>query len=108
MKQLKYQEKAVKQLVEVTVNLLSLNGNRRQIVLKAPTGAGKTVMASEMLATLTEELQSRSDLPFQQVAFIWIAPNKLHQQSYFKMKNFFTETKLLRRSSKQRKPTISW
>ena len=96
MKQLKYQEKAVKQLVETTVNMLSLNGNRRQIVLKAPTGAGKTVMASEMLATLTEELQSRSDLPFQQVAFIWIAPNKLHQQSYFKMKNFFTETKLLK------------
>ena len=96
MKQLKYQEKAVGQLVETTVNLLGLNGNRRQVVLKAPTGAGKTVMASEMLATLTEELQSRSDLPFRQVAFIWIAPNKLHQQSYFKMKNFFTETKLLK------------
>ena len=96
MKQLKYQEKAVRQLVENTVNLLGLNGNRRQVVLKAPTGAGKTVMASEMLATLTEELQSRSDLPFRQVAFIWIAPNKLHQQSYFKMKNFFTETKLLK------------
>ena len=83
-------------MVETTVNLLGLNGNRRQVVLKAPTGAGKTVMASEMLATLTEELQSRSDLPFRQVAFIWIAPNKLHQQSYFKMKNFFTETKLLK------------
>lgn len=96
MKQLKYQEKAVGQLVETTVNLLGLNGNRRQVVLKAPTGAGKTVMASEMLATLTEELQSRSDLPFRQVAFIWIAPNKLHQQSYFKMKNFFTETRLLK------------
>ena len=96
MKQLKYQEEAVKQLVDTAVNLLGLNGNRRQVVLKAPTGAGKTVMASEMLATLTEELQSRSDLPFQQVAFIWIAPNKLHQQSYFKMKNFFTETKLLK------------
>lgn len=96
MKQLKYQEKAVRQLVENTINLLGFNGNRRQVVLKAPTGAGKTVMASEMLATLTEELQSRSDLPFRQVAFIWIAPNKLHQQSYFKMKNFFTETKLLK------------
>ena len=96
MKQLKYQEKAVRQLVDTAVNLLGLSGNRRQVVLKAPTGAGKTVMASEMLATLTEELQSRSDLPFRQVAFIWIAPNKLHQQSYFKMKNFFTETKLLK------------
>ena len=96
MKQLKYHEKAVGQLVENTINLLGSNGNRRQVVLKAPTGAGKTVMASEMLATLTEALQSRSDLPFRQVAFIWIAPNKLHQQSYFKMKNFFTETKLLK------------
>lgn len=96
MKQLKYQQKAVKELVEKTIQLLTLNGNRRQLIFKAPTGSGKTVMGSELLATLTEELQSRSDLPFQQVAFVWIAPNKLHQQSYFKMKNFFTESNLLR------------
>lgn len=96
MKELKYQQKAVKELVEKTVDLLRLNGNRQQLIFKAPTGAGKTVMASEMLATLAEELQTRSDLPFQHVAYIWIAPNKLHEQSYFKMKNFFTETRLLR------------
>ena len=30
------------------------------------------------------------------VAFIWIAPNKLHEQSYFKMKNYFTESRLLK------------
>ena len=96
MKELKYQQKAVRELVEKTVDLLRLNGNRQQLIFKAPTGAGKTVMASEMLATLAEELQTRSDLPFQHVAYIWIAPNKLHEQSYFKMKNFFTETRLLR------------
>ena len=96
MKELKYQQKAVKELVEKTVDLLRINGNRQQLIFKAPTGAGKTVMASEMLATLSEELQARSDLPFQHVAYIWIAPNKLHEQSYFKMKNFFTETRLLR------------
>lgn len=96
MKELKYQQKAVKELVEKTVELLRLNGNHHQLIFKAPTGAGKTVMASEMLATLAEELQTRSDLPFQHVAYIWIAPNKLHEQSYFKMKNFFTETRLLR------------
>lgn len=96
MKELKYQQKAVKELVEKTVDLLRLNDNRLQLIFKAPTGAGKTVMASEMLATLSEELQARSDLPFQHVAYIWIAPNKLHEQSYFKMKNFFTETRLLR------------
>lgn len=96
MKELKYQQKAVKELVEKTVDLLRLDGNRHPLIFKAPTGAGKTVMASEMLATLYEELQTRSDLPFQDVAYIWIAPNKLHEQSYFKMKNFFTETRLLR------------
>ena len=96
MKQINYQQKAVKELVEKTIDLLRLNGHRHKLVFKAPTGAGKTVVASEMLGVLAEELQSRSDLATQEVAFIWIAPNKLHEQSYFKMKNFFTENRKLR------------
>lgn len=96
MKQINYQQKAVKELVEKTIDLLRLNGHRHKLVFKAPTGAGKTVVASEMLGVLAEELQSRSDLSTQEVAFIWIAPNKLHEQSYFKMKNFFTESRKLR------------
>ena len=96
MKEIKYQQKYVHQLVDMTIDLLRLTGHRKTLIFKAPTGAGKTVMASQMLADLTEELQSRGDSPYQQVAFIWIAPNKLHQQSYFKMKNYFTETRLLK------------
>lgn len=96
MKDLIFQQKAVRKLVNETIELLRQSGNRKTIIFKAPTGAGKTVMASQMLADLTEELQSRGDSPYQQVAFIWIAPNKLHQQSYFKMKNYFTETRLLK------------
>ena len=96
MKELKFQQKAVRKLVDETIDLLRLSGHRKTLIFKAPTGAGKTVMASQMLADLTEELQSRGDSPYQQVAFIWIAPNKLHQQSYFKMKNYFTETRLLK------------
>ena len=95
-KELIFQQKAVRKLVDETIDLLRLSSHRKTLIFKAPTGAGKTVMASQMLADLTEELQSRSDSPYQQVAFIWIAPNKLHQQSYFKMKNYFTETRLLR------------
>ena len=95
MKDLKFQQKAVRRLVDEAIDLLRLSGHRKSIIFKAPTGAGKTVMASQMLADLTEELQSRGDSPYQQVAFVWIAPNKLHQQSYFKMKNYFTETRLL-------------
>lgn len=96
MKEIKYQQKYVRKLVDETFDLLQLPGNRKTIIFKAPTGSGKTVMASQMLADLTVELQTRGDSPYQQVAFIWIAPNKLHQQSYFKMKNYFTETRLLK------------
>lgn len=96
MKEIKYQQKYVRQLMDMTIDLLRLTGHRKTLIFKAPTGSGKTVMASQMLADLTEELQSRGDSPYQQVAFIWIAPNKLHQQSYFKMKNYFTETRLLK------------
>jgi len=96
MKEIKYQQKYVRKLVDETIDLLRLSGHRKTLIFKAPTGSGKTVMASQLLADLTEELQSRGDSPYQQVAYIWIAPNKLHQQSYFKMKNYFTETRLLR------------
>lgn len=96
MKNIQYQQKAVSELVEKTIGLLSLSGNRHTLVFKAPTGSGKTVMASEMLIRLNNELAERPDAPFTEVAYIWIAPNKLHEQSYFKMKNYFTETKILR------------
>lgn len=96
MKEIKYQQKYVRELVDKTIDLLRLTGHRKTLIFKAPTGSGKTVMTSQMLADLTEELQSRGDSPYQQVAFIWIAPNKLHQQSYFKMKNYFTETRQLK------------
>ena len=96
MKNIQYQQKAVNELVEKTIGLLSLGGNRHTLVFKAPTGSGKTVMASDMLMRLNDELAERPDAPFTDVAYIWIAPNKLHEQSYFRMKNYFTETKALR------------
>ena len=96
MKQIRYQQKAVDELVNKTIDLLGLRGNRHTLVFKSPTGSGKTVMASEMLMRLNQELAERPDAPFTEVAYIWIAPNKLHEQSYFKMKNYFTENCALR------------
>ena len=90
MKVLKYQQKAVQELVDKSIELLSLAGQRHTLVFEAPTGAGKTIMASEMLVRLCTELTERADSPCSEVAFMWIAPNKLHEQSYFKMKTFFT------------------
>ncbi|MCF0187598.1 MAG: DEAD/DEAH box helicase family protein, partial [Bacteroidaceae bacterium] len=91
MKEVSYQVEAVKELVKKTRELLLEQGDRLKLVFKAPTGAGKTVMASQMLDELTTELSSVG----REAAFIWIAPNKLHQQSYLKMKNYFTETRVL-------------
>lgn len=96
MKQIRYQQKAVDELVNKTIDLLGLQGNRHTLVFQSPTGSGKTVMASEMLMRLNQELAERPDAPCTEVAYIWIAPNKLHEQSYFKMKNYFTENCALR------------
>ncbi len=96
MKQIRYQQKAVDELVNKTIDLLGLRGSRHTLVFKSPTGSGKTVMTSEMLMRLNQELTERPDAPYTEVAYIWIAPNKLHEQSYFKMKNYFTESCALR------------
>ena len=95
LKQVRYQETAVNELVSKTIKLLNSAGQRKKLVFKAPTGSGKTVMASEMLGRLVSELPERTDCNYDKIALIWIAPNKLHEQSYFKMKNFFTETRIL-------------
>ncbi len=92
IKEISYQTDAVNELVEKTIKLLDASGSRKKLVLKAPTGSGKTVMASQMLDELTTQLADEG----REVALIWIAPNKLHQQSYLKMKNYFTETRVLR------------
>lgn len=45
-----------------------------------------------MLDELTTQLKEEG----KEVAIIWIAPNKLHQQSYMRMRNYFSETRVLR------------
>ena len=92
---LKYQLDAVDDLLRNTYALMQLNGQRHRLIFKAPTGAGKTVMAARYLQRLAEELPQKQDLPAQEAAFIWIAPNELHIQSYEKLKDIFAETRAL-------------
>ena len=51
MKSLQYQQRAVNELVDKTIRLLNDGGSRQKLVFEAPTGAGKTVMACQALAT---------------------------------------------------------
>ena len=87
-----YQKEAVRRLKENIVDMLGWEGMRQKIVFKAPTGSGKTVMTSALLDELKSELETR----YMECAFIWIAPNKLHIQSYLSFRNFFSETRSLR------------
>ena len=92
IKEVRYQTEAVAELIAKTRQLLESAGERKRLVFKAPIGSGKTVMASKLLDELVQQLAEEG----QAVAMIWIAPNKLHQQSYFRMKSYFTESRHLR------------
>ena len=91
-----YQSEAVSGLIKDTFSLLRMPGARQKIVFKAPTGAGKTVTMAAYLNSLCEELPDRLDVPQKRLAFIWIAPNQLHLQSFNALKNYFAELRSIR------------
>lgn len=91
-----YQEKAVNRLLEDTYQLLKQAGTRRRMVLKAPTGAGKTITMSAFLNLLATELPDKLEIQKRKVAFIWFAPNQLHLQSYESLKDYFKELRTIK------------
>jgi len=91
-----YQEEAVYALINDTYSLMKLPGARLKMVLKAPTGAGKTIIMAEYLNQLSEELPDKLELPKKKVAYIWFAPNQLHLQSYLSLKEYFSELRSIK------------
>lgn len=73
---MKFQEKRVKTLVARALEFLA-EGEPKVLLLESPTGSGKTVMTSELMERLALKAGS--------IAFIWLAPNKLHDQSLRRM-----------------------
>ena len=91
-----YQNKYVNKLKELMISLFNQKKSRLKLIFKAPTGAGKTVMASKLLEDITYELPSNYDCAVHKVCFIWISPNQLYRQSCLSMQNFFSQTRSLR------------
>ncbi len=101
MRSIEYQQKAIAELTQKTIDLLSHVDmanpltKRRKIVFEAPTGAGKTVMTCQALANIVDELKEHGDCPYQEAAFIWFAPRQLHLQSYRSLREAYSETRKL-------------
>src|SRR3990167_4387298 len=88
-KNLKYKETAVKQLLEKANELLDESGSDN-IIFKAPTGAGKTIIMADFLMQFVSERKYHRTF-----SFIWAAPRKLHLQSKEKLESFYKENRVL-------------
>lgn len=95
MKDIAYQQKAIKDLTGKIIDLLDNNELRQKIVFKAPTGSGKTYMTAMALENVVEELKAEPRHEYEKVAYVWIAPNRLHSQAYEILSNLFKETRSL-------------
>lgn len=91
-----YQTKAVNELEAKAITLLGQPEYRKKLVFKAPTGAGKTVMMAAWLQRMAQNLPAHYELPQRRIAYLWIAPNQLHEQSLLKLRSFFEATRALR------------
>ena len=78
-----YQENAVVKLKREINDLLDADGDK-VCIFKSPTGSGKTLMMAEFLKRL---IDSRID--GKKFSFIWIAVNKLHDQSRNSLKKYY-------------------
>ncbi len=80
-----YQEKTIVKLKQEVNDLLDVEGNKI-CIFKSPTGSGKTLMMAEFLKRL---IDSRID--GKKFSFIWIAVNKLHDQSRNSLKKYYDQ-----------------
>lgn len=80
-----YQEKAIVKLKQEVNELLDVEGNKI-CIFKSPTGSGKTLMMAEALKRI---IDSRID--GKKFSFIWIAVNKLHDQSRNSLKKYYDQ-----------------
>ncbi len=89
IKNLEYKEKAINKLLEMTNELLDGKTNEN-IIFKAPTGAGKTIIIADFLLRLVEKRDDSKTF-----SFIWAAPRKLHIQSKEKLEEFYKDNRVL-------------
>ena len=89
MEQIRFQIEAVDKLVDRVKTLWSREERQIPIVLKAPTGSGKTYMTQKMICSLAEQPDWDRD-----VAYVWITfSDDLAMQSKHKFDVYFPTSK---------------
>ena len=92
VKQLRqYQKDAIDFMVKDCERLLDQNSSKPlEFILMAPTGSGKTIICGSFLQEWVKPENTKHDL-----SFIWIAPNKLHNQSKDKIEDLYKDNRTL-------------
>ena len=89
-----FQETAVNQLQAHVISAIEEHRKQTPVLLKAPTGAGKTVMAAALIERVVDQAHLHPGLD-SNMAFIWFAPNTLHVQSYDSLNLLYEEQRRL-------------
>ncbi len=84
-----YQNEAIKDLLDRSVKLLNISGNKK-LVFKSPTGSGKTIITAHFLHELIMSKKNNKRL-----SFIWAAPRFLHNQSKKKLEEIYDNNKTI-------------
>lgn len=87
LREYQFQLDAITEIVAAAKKLLRRN-QPGAVLLDAPTGAGKTVTTANAIARLVETYP-------EPLAFIWIAPNTLQEQSLRRLQDLYVDNKSL-------------
>ena len=86
-----YQKDAVDFMVTNCEKLLDQPSSKPlEFILMSPTGSGKTIICGSFLQEWVKPENTKHDL-----SFIWIAPNKLHNQSKDKIEDLYKDNRAL-------------
>ena len=84
-----YQENAIEEITYRLKRLLEYEGSF-VMSFKAPTGSGKTLMVSESLRRIVNDIEVKHD-----ISFVWISVRSLHEQSKEKLEEYLGNSKSL-------------
>lgn len=91
MKQVEYQIEYIEELSNTSIRFLNDSyRDQSTIILKAPTGSGKTYMMSQAISKIVKQQSNKSSY-----SFIWLSVNSLHEQSKQALSRYLEDEMLL-------------